>query len=148
MITTNRVRHATVPLTAVCAVATWAVVTRVARVHLSVRFPHSSATTVGLGTIAAAASIATLLGWALIHVLESRAAHPRSVWLVTALMAFVGSLALPIAFATTTSALIGLLTIHVVVASVATIGLVVVAPRAHQAPARARMPRSRLQHVR
>jgi hypothetical protein len=78
---------------------------------------------VGLGTIVTAASIATLLGWGLLAALERKSTHPRRNWVTTAVVVFLASLSLPIAFATTTFALIGLVVIHVVVAVVAVTGL-------------------------
>ena len=123
MPTTRRLRHATVAATALSAAASWAVVTQVAGVHLGVRFPHSSATTVALGTIVAAAAGATLLGWGLLAVLETMTSHARRVWATVAVAVFLVSLALPIAFATTTAAAAGLAAIHLAVASVAITGL-------------------------
>jgi hypothetical protein len=133
--TTRHLRHATVAATAVSTAATWAIVTHVAGVQLGVRFPHSAPTTVGLGTVLAAASIATLLGWASLAILEKRLTHSRKVWVLAAVVVFLASLSLPLAFATTTSAVIGLATIHLTVAAIAVTGLAWVAPRAHLTPA-------------
>ena len=130
MLTTRHLRHATVAATAVSAAAVWALVTQVAGVHLTIRFPHSSATTVGLGTIMAAASVAALSGWGLLTLLESKATRPRRTWLITAVLVLLASLGLPIAFATTTSAMIGLIAIHLTVVVVAVTGLAWAAPRA------------------
>lgn len=135
MPTTRHVRHATVGATAVSTGVSWAVLTHVAGVQLSVRFPHSAPTTVGLGTILAAASVATLLGWASLAILEKTATHPRKVWVLAAVVVFLASLSLPLAFATTTSAVIGLVTIHLTVAAIAVTGLAWLAPRAHLTPA-------------
>jgi hypothetical protein len=129
--TTRHLRHATVAASAVSAAAAWAIVSHVAEVHLSVRFPHSSSTTVGLGTIVAAASVAALLGWASLAVLEKTVRHSRRVWVLAAVGVLFASLSLPIAFATTTSALVGLVTIHLAVAAVTVTGLAWKAPRAH-----------------
>ena len=130
MLTIRRLRHATVAATAAAAAASWALVTHVAGVHLTVRFPHSAATTVGLGTIVAAATAATLLGWGLLAALETRVTQPRKTWTMAAVAVLLASLALPNAFATTTAAAVGLVTIHLAVAAVAVIGLAWVAPHA------------------
>lgn len=135
MFTTRRIRHATIPVTGASGAASWAIVAHVARVHLSVRFPHSAVSTVGLGTIVAAASVTALLGWGLLTVLERRARNPRKIWLATAVLVFLASLSLPIAFATTVSATFGLIAIHFIVAVVAVTGLAWVAPRAGVASA-------------
>ena len=130
MLTTRRLRHATVGATSIAAAASWALVTHLAGVHLTVRFPHSAATTVGIGTIVAAAAATTLLGWGLLAALEARARQPRKIWVAAAVAVFLVSLALPIAFATTAAAAAGLVTIHLAVAAVAVTGLAWVAPRA------------------
>ena len=135
MLTTRRIQHATVAAAAASAAVTWAIVAHVARVRLSVRFPHSAVSSVGLGTIVAAASVATLLGWGLLTVLESRARKPRRIWIATAVVIFFASLGLPIAFATSVSATIGLIAIHLTVAAVTVTGLAWAAPRAGVAPA-------------
>ena len=137
MLTTRRLRHATVAATSVAAAASWAVVTQVAGVHLTVRFPHSAATTVGLGTIVPAAVTITLLGWGLLAALETRATQPRRIWTMAAVAVLLVSLALPIAFATTTAAAVGLVTIHLAVAAVAVTGLAWAAPRARMTSAAA-----------
>lgn len=141
MLTTGRIRHATVAASAVSSAACWAVVAHVAGVHLSIQFPHSAISTVGVGTIVAAASVATLLGWGLLTALERRARNPRKTWITVAVVAFFASLGLPIAFATTTSAMIGLIAIHLTVVVVAATGLVWAAPRVGVASA---APRARL----
>ena len=135
MLTTRRLRHATVGATSIAAAASWALVTQLAGVHLTVRFPHSAATTVGIGTIVAAAAATTLLGWGLLAALETRATQPRRIWTMAAAAVLLVSLALPIAFATTTAAAVGLVTIHLAVAAVAVTGLAWVAPRARMKPA-------------
>ena len=121
--TTRSTRHATVAAAGVSAAASWAVVTKLAGVHLDVRFPHSSVTTVALGTMIGVASVATLLGWGLLAALETKAPHARRIWITIAVVVFLMSLGLPIAFATTTAAATGLAAIHLVVASVAITGL-------------------------
>lgn len=137
MLTTRRLRHATVAATSVAAAASWAVVTHAAGAHLTVRFPHSAVTTVGLGTIVPAAVITTLLGWGLLAILETRVTQPRKIWTSAAVAVLLMSLALPIAFATTIAASIGLVTIHLAVAAVAVTGLAWVAPHARMTPAAA-----------
>ncbi|MCU1489516.1 MAG: hypothetical protein JWM85_921, partial [Acidimicrobiaceae bacterium] len=99
----------------------------------------SSVATVALGTTMGAASVATLLGWGLLAALETRTSHPRRIWITAAVLAFLMSLGLPIAFATTTAAAVGLVTIHLVVASVAITGLA----RARQAHRASSSPAAR-----
>jgi heme A synthase len=119
----RRNRHATVAVTAAAAAASWALVTQVAGVHLGVQFPGSSPTTVALGPAIGAAATSTLLGWATLALLEKRASRPRRTWVAVAVAALVVSLSLPVAFATTASAALGLAALHVAVAAVAITGL-------------------------
>jgi len=119
----SRNRHAAVAATAATAAASWAVVTQVAGVHLGVQFPGSSPTTVALGPTIGAAATSTLLGWATLALLEKRASRPRRTWVAVAVAALVVSLSLPVAFATTASAALGLAALHVAVAAVAITGL-------------------------
>jgi hypothetical protein len=106
----------------VSAAATWAIVTQVAGVHLGVRLPRSPATTVALGTTVAAAATATLLGWGVLAALEALTRRARKMWAILAAAVSTASLALPIAWATTTAAALGLVAVHLVVASVAITG--------------------------
>jgi heme A synthase len=119
----RRNRHAAVAATAATAAASWAVVTQVAGVHLGVQFPGSSPTTVALGPTIGAAATSTVLGWATLALLETRASRPRRTWVAVAVAALVVSLSLPVAFATTASAALGLAALHVAVAAVAITGL-------------------------
>ncbi len=119
----RRNRHAAVAATVATAAVSWAVVTQVAGVHLGVQFPGSSPTTVALGPAIGAAATSTLLGWAVLALLETTASRPLRTWIAVAVAALVVSLSLPVAFATTASATLGLAAIHIAVAAVAITGL-------------------------
>jgi hypothetical protein len=119
----RRNRHAAVAATVATAAVSWAVVTQVAGVHLGVQFPGSRPATVALGPAIGAAATSTLLGWAALALLETTASRPRRTWIAAAVAALVVSLSLPVAFATTASAALGLAAIHVAVAAVAITGL-------------------------
>jgi hypothetical protein len=73
---------------------------------------------------------ASLLGWLLLAFLERRTPHARPLWTTIALVALAASLALPLAAATTTSAVAGLVVMHV------TVGAAVIPAMAHTARAR------------
>jgi hypothetical protein len=77
------------------------------------------------------------LGWGLLAALETRTTQPRKVWTIAAVAVLLVSLALPLAFATTTAAAVGLVTIHLAVAAVVVSGLAWVAPQARTSPAAA-----------
>jgi len=104
------------------AAAAWAVVTRIAGVRLVVQFPHAHPSSVGLAAAAGAAAVAGIVGWVLLALLESRASRPRRTWIGAAVAGTVASLALPILFASGGAALLGLVAIHLAVATVAIAG--------------------------
>lgn len=104
------------------AAAAWAVVTRIADVRLVVQFPHAHPSSVGLAATAGAAAIAGIVGWVLLALLESRTSRPRRTWIGAAVAGTVASLALPVMFASGGSALLGLVSIHLAVATVAIAG--------------------------
>ncbi len=116
-------RTATVVASAAVGAASWAVATQLAGVRLGVQFPPADPSTVGVAATAGAAVAATTLGWALLALLETRVLRPRRSWIGTALAVVMASLAFPLAFATGASALLGLVTIHLAVATVAITGL-------------------------
>ena len=71
-----------------------------------------------------------LLGWLVLALLERRTPHARLLWTTIALASLAASLALPLAAATTISAVAGLIVMHVIV------GAVVIPTMAHTARAR------------
>jgi hypothetical protein len=73
---------------------------------------------------------AALLGWLLLALLERRTSHARLLWTTIALAAVAVSLALPLAVATTTSAVAGLIVMHL------TVGAAVIPAMAHTARTR------------
>jgi len=116
---TRLARHAAMAATVATAAASWAVVTHLAGVHLGIQLPHAAPSTVALGPTIGAAATTTLFGWAVLALLETRVSRPRRTWVGVAVLVVAGSLGLPIAFATTTSATFGLAAIHLAVAAVA-----------------------------
>ncbi len=77
-----------------------------------------AALTVGPVLVAAVSLLAGLLGWALLAVLEGRTQRAHAVWGGTASVVLLLSLAGPVTRATTTSAAITLIVMHVGVAAV------------------------------
>lgn len=93
-------------------------------IHLRIRFGSGgSLQTIGIGQIIGVSLAAALLGWLLLAVLERRTSHARAVWTSAALVALVASLGLPLHAATTTSATVGLIVMHVAVAAIVIPGL-------------------------
>jgi Family of unknown function (DUF6069) len=99
-------------------------------IHLNIRFGTGHTQTIAVGQVIGVAVAASLLGWLLLALLERHTSHAGRIWTTIALAALAVSLALPIAAATTTSAVIGLIVMHV------TVGAVVI-------PAMARTARTR-----
>jgi len=103
---------------ALAAALAWAVEVPLLGIHLNVRFGGGHIQTIAVGQVIGVAVAASLLGWLLLAQLERRALRPRLIWTTVALVALAASLALPIAAATTTSAVVGLIVMHLTVGAV------------------------------
>ena len=122
---------------AAAAAIAWAVEVPLLGVRLTVRFGAMAPQTVVAGQVVGAALVAGLLGWLLLAALDRRAVSPRTAhistaWTAVALLVLAVSLALPLAAATTTSAAVGLVVLHLVVGAVVIPGLAATARRAGQ----------------
>jgi hypothetical protein len=115
---------------ALAAAVAWIVEVPLLGIHLTFRFGSGHIQTIAVGQVIGVTVAASLLGWLLLALLERRTAHARLLWTTIALAALAASLALPLAAASTTSAVAGLIVMHV------TVGAVVI-------PAMARTTRSR-----
>jgi hypothetical protein len=108
---------------AAAAAIAWAVEVPLLGIRLTVRFGAMAPQTVVAGQVVGTALVAGLLGWLLLAALDRRVGHPRSAWTAVALLVLAVSLALPLAAATTTSAAVGLIVLHLVVGAVVIPGL-------------------------
>src|SRR5579863_6502545 len=115
---------------ALAAAVAWGIEVPLLGIHLNVRFSAGPIQTIAIGQVIGVTVAAALLGWVLLALLERRAAHARRRWTTIAPAALAASLALPLAAATTPSAVAGLIVMHL------TIGAVVIPAMAHTAPAR------------
>jgi hypothetical protein len=97
------------------AVLAWIVEVPLLGIHLTFRFGASHVQTIAVGQVIGVTIAASLLGWLLLAVLERRTPQARLRWTVIALAGLVASLALPLAAATTTSAVAGLIVMHLAV---------------------------------
>jgi len=99
------------------AALAWVVEVPLLGIHLSIRFgPHGHVQTIAAGQVIGVTVAAALLGWLLLALLERRRTpRARRIWATLALTALVVSLALPLAAATTTSAVAGLVVMHLAV---------------------------------
>jgi hypothetical protein len=115
---------------ALAAALAWIVEVPLLGIHLNFRFGTGHTQTIAVGQIIGVTVAAALLGWLLLALLERRTAHARLLWTTIALATLAASLALPLAVATTTSAVAGLIVMHVAV------GAVVIPATAHTSRAR------------
>lgn len=118
----RRNRHVAVAVTVGVAALSWVLVTRLAGVNLTVKFPHSSPSAVAFGAVVAAAATTTMAGWVLLAVLERFVPRPLVTWRWLAAAVVLLSLGLPVAFATTFAAATGLIVIHLAVGVTASAG--------------------------
>ena len=100
---------------ALTAALTWIVEVPLLGVHLNVRFGAGHVQTISIGQVIGVTVAASLFGWLVLALLERRTPQARLRWTIIALAALAASLALPLAFATTTSAVAGLIVMHVAV---------------------------------
>ena len=112
---------------ALAAAVAWIVEVPLLGIHLNFRFGMGHIQTIAVGQVIGVTVAASLLGWLL---LERRAPDARLLWTAIALASLAASLALPLAAATTSSAVAGLIVMHV------TVGAVVIPAMAHTAQAR------------
>ncbi len=114
----RRARAIGVASAAIAALAVWAVTVPLLGVDLLVRPGGGTPQTVGPGTVAAASLIASLLGWALLTLLERRTDRARAVWTGLAVVVLLLSLGGPLTGGTTVSATAALTLMHLAVAAV------------------------------
>lgn len=107
------------------AVLAWAVAVPLAGVELGVG-TGDAARTIGVGAVVVAATVAGLLGWALLAILVRWVPRPEMVWRAAAVVVLLLSLGGPVAMGLGTASVVVLLILHAVVAAV----LVALLPRA------------------
>ena len=115
---------------ALAAALAWAVEVPLLGIHLTFRFGAGHTQVIAVGQVIGVTLAASLLGWLLLAQLERRTPHARLLWTTIALAALAASLALPLAAATTSSAVAGLIVMHL------TVGAAVIPAMAHTARTR------------
>jgi hypothetical protein len=100
---------------ALSAALVWIVEVPLLGIHLNFRFGAGHVQTIAAGEVIGVAVAASLLGWLLLALLERRTPHARLLWTATALAVLAASLALPLTAATATSAVAGLIVLHMAV---------------------------------
>ena len=99
-------------------------------IHLNFSFGAGHIQTIAIGQVIGVTVAASLFGWLLLALLERRTPHARLLWTTIALATLAASLALPLGAATTSSAIAGLIVMHV------TVGTAVIPAMAHTARTR------------
>ena len=102
----------------VAAVAVWAIEASLLGLHLDIRFGTGAAQTIGVGLIAGATLLGSLLGWALLAILERRTSHARAIWTAVAAVVVLASLSLPLYAGIATSSKIAFVVMHLAVGAV------------------------------
>jgi hypothetical protein len=110
----GRTRALCVASGALAAALAWIVEVPLLGIHLNYRI-GTHLQTIAVGQVIGVTVAASLLGWLLLALLERRTPHARPIWTTIAVAALASSLALPLAVATTTSAVAGLIVMHVIV---------------------------------
>jgi predicted permease len=114
----NLTRALGIAATVAAAVAVWVVAVPILGLHLDIRFGTSPAQTIGIGFVVGATLSASLLGWALLALLESRTARARTVWTAAAVVFLVASLSLPLYAGISGSTKLALAVMHLAAAAV------------------------------
>jgi hypothetical protein len=97
------------------AILAWVVEVHVLGISLTTRFGSSAPRTLGLIQIIGVAAFATLTGWVLLSLMERRVTRAGVRWTVIATGVTLVSLALPVFAATSQSATIALIVMHLAV---------------------------------
>src|ERR1700739_2498165 len=100
---------------ALAAALAWTVEVPLLGIHLNFRFGTGHIQTIAAGQVVGVTVAAALLGWLLPARLERRPPPARLLWPPIARAAVAVSLALPLAVAATTSAVAGLIVMHLTV---------------------------------
>lgn len=100
------------------ALAVWTAAVPLLGVDLLVRPGGGRPQTVGPDSVVMASLIASLLGWALLALLEHRTARARTIWTAVALVVVLLSLGAPLTGGVTTAAAVTLTLMHLAVAAV------------------------------
>jgi hypothetical protein len=106
---------------ALAAALAWTVEVPLLGIRLNFRYGTSHTQIVAVGQVVGASLAALLLGWLLLAVLEQRTPHARTLWISLALVGLAASVALPLTVATTVattaSAVVGLVALHLTIAA-------------------------------
>ena len=102
----------------IAAVAVWVIEVPLLGLHLDIRFGTGAAQTIGIGFVLGATLFASLLGWALLAILERRTPRARTIWTVIAAVVLVASLSLPLYAGIAGSTKVALAVMHLAAAAV------------------------------
>jgi Family of unknown function (DUF6069) len=100
---------------ALAAAVVWTAEVPLLGIDLNFRYGTSHTQIVAVGQVIGASLAALLLGWLLLAVLEQRTPYARALWISLALVGLAASVALPLTVATTASAVVGLVVMHLTI---------------------------------
>jgi predicted permease len=107
-----RTRALAVAAAVVANVALWVVEVPLLGLHLDIRFGSGASQTIAVGFVIGATLSASLVGWALLAVLERGTANARTIWTAVAVVALIASLSLPLYAGIAGSTKVGLAAMH------------------------------------
>jgi hypothetical protein len=102
----------------IAAVAVWVIEVPLLGLHLDIRFGTGAAQTIAVGFVIGATLFASLLGWALLAILERRTPRARTIWTAIAVVVLVASLSLPLYAGIAGSTKVALAVMHLAAAAV------------------------------
>lgn len=117
----GRSRLAVVGVTAIAAVAWWAVLTKAAGIDLQAK--QGSTIQVGAVSVLFASLAMAFAGWALLAIVERKTIAARKAWTISAVFACALSLGSPLAGGIGAGAKLGLASLHLLVGVVVILGL-------------------------
>lgn len=115
---TTRSRALGVGCAVIAALVVWMVAVPLFGADLTTRFGNGSAQTVQPGFVLAGSIVASLLGWALLAILEKRTQRAAAIWTAIAVVALLLSLISPTIAGVAASTKITLALMHLAVAAV------------------------------
>ncbi|MEU4392384.1 DUF6069 family protein [Kribbella sp. NPDC023855] len=117
----GRSRLAVVGVTALAALAWWAVLAKAFGIELQAK--QGSTIQVGAGAVLFASVAMAFAGWALLAILERKTIAARNTWTIVAVIACLLSLGSPLNSGIGVGAKLGLASLHLVVGAVVILGL-------------------------
>lgn len=114
----SRTRLFAVACAALAAVAVWVIAVPMLGANLAIRFGQGAEQVVQLGFVVAGSLVASLVGWALLVLLERRNRRGAAIWTILAVAFLLVSLVFPVIAGTTATTALTLILMHIAVGAV------------------------------